>query len=51
MECLLPAEAGIFPKVAEEEVGSKVNIHSKTWDSCLDLTLDHPRASHEGIKI
>lgn len=50
MQCLLPAEAGILPKAAEEEVTSKVNILSKTWDTCLGLTLDHPRANLEVIK-
>ena len=47
MRSLLPAEADSLPKAAEEEVAFKVNILSKTWHICLDLTPGHHRASRE----
>lgn len=50
MQCLLPAEAGILPRAAEEEVAFKVNMLSRIWDICKDLTLDHLRASREVVK-
>lgn len=50
MQCHLPAEARILPKAAEEGAAFQANMLSKTWDTYLDLTLDHPQASQEVTK-